>query len=125
MYAITLIINIIDKNVSKSKITFYCMCDNDVDTPAKELLQNVAKKYNVTIEIINVGNFFANAKEEGIHGRILNKAAYYRLFVLNEKINSNIDKILYLDLDTYINHDISELFNIDMEEHCLGGVIDP
>lgn len=36
----------------------------------------------------------------------------------------NIDKILYLDLDLYINQDISALWNIDISNYAISGVID-
>lgn len=35
------------------------------------------------------------------------------------------DKVLYLDSDLIVNSSLVELFNIDLENHYIGAVIDP
>lgn len=47
-------------------------------------------------------------------------AMYYRF--LASKILSHFDKILYLDCDIVIQKDISDLFNIDLENFAFAGV---
>lgn len=39
-------------------------------------------------------------------------------------ILTDIDKVLYLDLDVFFEQDISELWNIDMSNHAIAGVVD-
>ena len=47
---------------------------------------------------------------------------YYRLKAAS--VLSGIDKCVYIDGDTLIVKDLSELFNIDLEDNYLGGVLD-
>lgn len=37
----------------------------------------------------------------------------------------NLDKIIYLDADTIIQRDLAELFNIDLKNNFIAGVLDP
>ena len=47
---------------------------------------------------------------------------WYRLFA--HRVFKDIDKLLYLDSDTLICKDVSELFNTDLDGYCLGAVRD-
>ena len=49
---------------------------------------------------------------------------YYRLKAAS-KLDDKIDKCIYVDGDTLIVKDLSEFFNIDLENNYLGGVLDP
>ena len=47
---------------------------------------------------------------------------WYRLFA--HRVFPEIDKILYLDSDTLVCRDLSELFNTDLTDLCIGAVRD-
>lgn len=47
---------------------------------------------------------------------------FYRLFA--HEIFTNIDKLLYLDSDTLINDDLTELYNTDISKYAFGAVRD-
>lgn len=47
---------------------------------------------------------------------------YYRLFL--PQILENYDKILYLDCDMIIRHDVADLFNIDIGDNFIGATHD-
>jgi UDP-glucose/galactose:(glucosyl)LPS alpha-1,2-glucosyl/galactosyltransferase len=51
-------------------------------------------------------------------------AAYFRL-LLPEVMAQQISKVLYLDSDTIILDDISELFSADLQGNALAAVLDP
>ncbi|MBL0717744.1 MAG: glycosyltransferase family 8 protein [Alphaproteobacteria bacterium] len=50
-------------------------------------------------------------------------SAYYRLFIPN--ILSYYKKCLYLDIDTIVKKDISELYNIELKNNVIGACEDP
>jgi lipopolysaccharide biosynthesis glycosyltransferase len=47
---------------------------------------------------------------------------YYRFYL--PEILPNLERILYIDGDTVVNGDISELWNIDLGKHTVGVVVD-
>jgi len=51
------------------------------------------------------------------------KYAWYRLF-LPELLSEHVDRILYLDVDTIICGDITELYNMDLTDCSLAGCMD-
>lgn len=55
--------------------------------------------------------------------RPLSKAAYYRL-LLGSILPQNIDKVFYLDCDIIILRDISEVFQIELDDYALAAAID-
>ncbi len=54
--------------------------------------------------------------------RPLTMAAYYRLLLPN--ILSDIDKVLYLDCDMDVLGDVSELFELEIEDYALAACLD-
>lgn len=50
-------------------------------------------------------------------------SAYARLFA-SEMLSKDIDRVLYLDCDMIINHDLSELWEYDLGDNCIGAVQD-
>lgn len=53
----------------------------------------------------------------------ISMSAYARLFTA-EMLSKDIDRVLYLDCDMIINHDLSELWNYDLKGNCIGAVQD-
>lgn len=50
--------------------------------------------------------------------------SYARLFIPSI-LPGNLDKVLYIDCDIIFNGDIRNLFDIDLKEALVGGVLDP
>lgn len=50
-------------------------------------------------------------------------AAYYRLLV-SDLLPSNINKIIYLDIDLLLQNDLSHLWSIDVSNHCIAAIQD-
>ena len=48
---------------------------------------------------------------------------YFRLFI--QDIMLDYDKVLYLDGDMIVNHDIAELYSTDVKGHLLAAALDP
>ena len=98
----------------------YVLVSPDFTEENKNILMSVGKHYtnNCEIIIISMGN-----KYKGID--INNKiptAAYYRLELHN--ILPDVDRIVYIDGDTAVFQDLSELITLDMEENYILGFLD-
>lgn len=105
-----------NKNVSYK---FFILSD-EVDEDTQFLLKNWINKYsNFSLEIILLDelrhkDFFVNSW----HG----KGAYYLLYI--PKLFKDYERVLYLDGDTIVDYDISEMFEIDFENNLVIGVTD-
>lgn len=55
--------------------------------------------------------------------RPLSMAAYYRL-LLSSILPKDLEKVLYLDCDMIVMRDISEIFNIELDDYALAATLD-
>ena len=83
-----------------------------------KITDTVTKYKNASITFVNMGEEFANAPT--ICDRITN-ASYYKLSIAN--LLPNLDKVVYVDVDTVIRQDLSEMFDIDISDYYVGGVL--
>ena len=49
----------------------------------------------------------------------------YELLQIGELIPKEINKCLYLSTNIYVNKDLSDLFNIDIKNNYIAGVVSP
>ena len=86
----------------------------------KKILMSIEQNYNPHCKIIfiNMGNEF---KGVDINNKIPT-AAYYRLEIHN--ILPDVDRIVYMDGDTALFQDLSELIILDMKEIYILGFLD-
>ena len=133
-------------------IPIYFACDNDfieyTCVAIKSLIENASKEYHYNIHILNTGideiqkqkvsclasgNFSIyfndvteqlNSINDKLHVRdYYSKTTYYRLFIAD--MFPQYDKVIYIDSDTVILGDISELYNHDIGDYYVGAVSDP
>lgn len=101
-----------------TKLRFYIMVTNDFSEENKVKMQKLDEKLeNSVITLINMGDAFKEF-EKSIWGT----AMYYRL-----KIGSMLkdeSKCIYLDSDTLVLKDLTEMFNLDIGENYVAGVLD-
>ena len=86
------------------------------------VLNNLAEKYDNKIHVYKVDE----SPLEGVQfrkERPLSKAAYYRL-LLASILPVNINKILYLDCDMIVLGDVSELFDLEIDNYALAATLD-
>ena len=113
-----------------SKVFLYSICDNhiendidfwlaysDISEEGIYKLQKVISLFpNKKLHLLNIGNAFS----EKIKGDIILPAeTFYRILAI-DLLPKDMDKILYLDVDMVIKGDISEVFNIPLENHPFG-----
>lgn len=86
-------------------------------------LQKVIEKYPVELKIINFNNVFDDIVKNGNNNRNtkFSNFTFARLFlpsIVEE------DKVLYMDTDTIVLNDISELWNINIDNYYVAGCKD-
>lgn len=88
------------------------------------LISNVEKYNNVNILFYEISkDLFDLYNLSLFNSKYLSFATYSRLF-LSDILPSNIDKVLYLDCDIIVVGDISELWNIQINNYSVAGVLD-
>jgi lipopolysaccharide biosynthesis glycosyltransferase len=102
---------------SKAKVKFYWICSGYAVLHA-EFYRKPLSNLGIDINIIEVGeDLFSSWKEDLIVPHIP-KAAYMRILIphlVNEK------RAIYLDSDTIVRSDLSELYNTDLGLTSIGG----
>ena len=103
----------------KAKYDFYIMHPSNLSEKSKETLLSLQDKYDdCSINLIDMQNKFNSAYTDSR----ITTPAYYRL-ALSELL-PNIDKIIWLDGDTIVLKDLTEMFNIDMDGYCYKAFLD-
>ena len=93
----------------------------DFRKKTKELfLKLVNGKENVKIRFYNVGSLFENSNLN--ESPTIPIETYFKLAII--EVFKKYDKVLYLDGDMIIKEDISELFETDIEQYLVAGVLD-
>lgn len=96
----------------------YVIHSKEFSNPYKLKIFSLKENYkNCDIKFCEVKNEFDTYKNEGY----FTKAIFHRLEIpglVNE------DKCIYLDSDTIINEDLSELFNFDINNYYVAGIRD-
>ena len=102
---------------NKTFYDLYIMITNDFQKNNKHILKSVQRRYKgkCRVNFIEMGNMFKEQKT-------LPTSTYYRL-ALHDKL-PNIKKIIYLDGDTMIFEDLTELINLNMQGYYILGFLD-
>lgn len=81
----------------------------------KENILSLQKKYNQEIKLIYIEDFYF--KEAPVLR--WSREAYFRLLI-NEKIDVDMDRLIYFDCDTIINKNIKDIIDFDLHDNLLG-----
>ena len=96
------------------------LCINIDERNKKKILKY--EKENVKIEFVEL-NYYLQEIEEKLYTRdYFTQTTYFRLFI--PELYPQYDKAIYIDSDTTVLGDISELYNIDLGDNLLGAVPD-
>ena len=111
--------SILENRKPKTHIDFYVMLSGDFDHSLKNKIDSLRKKYGkCTINFIDMKNKLENLYISGY----IKTATYYRLLLPD--LLPNLDKILYMDVDTITQKDLSDLFNVNINDYYLAGCKD-
>ena len=103
-YNFTTLYSIIINKNSESIYNIYLLISDVMDIK-KEITFFKSIKQNVNINQITVND-------------------KYPLLKLKKYLPSNVNKIIFLNYNTIVLTDLTQMFNIDLKHKCLGGVID-
>lgn len=120
-YAGTAIASLFENN-KKQRITVHILGE-DLSSDSCRKFDELATKYGQEIILYETEAVIEKIKALGISSYRGSYAANLRMFIPNF-IEKGIDRILYLDADTIVNGDISELFSLDLEDNIVGMIID-
>ena len=121
-YMSVLMISILKNAKSNPFIDFYLLVPESFKEKYKKTIQADCRFYkNKHINFIDMQNAFSQTKRMIAH---ITEQSYYRLKA-TEILPKEYDKCIYLDIDTIVNDDLSELFSIDIEDNYVAGVKAP
>ena len=80
------------------------------------------KSSNVGIEFVDLNYYLEEIKDKLYTRDYFTSATYFRLFIPD--LYPQYDKAIYLDSDTIVLGDISDFYNIDLEDNLLGAISD-
>lgn len=111
--------SIVENTSNKRKYKIYIF-HTDIALDSQGELKQLQKE-NISISFINVKSrvvgYQLKAKEH------ISTETYYRFLILD--ILKMYPKVIYLDCDMIIRHDISELYDVELGDNMIAAVIDP
>ena len=98
----------------------YVMISKDFTEENKKVLKSVEEKHKKHCEVIfiNMGDKFKDEKTN----KKITTPAYYRLELHN--LLPNVDRIIWMDGDTAVFEDLTELITLDMKGNYIMGFLD-
>jgi lipopolysaccharide biosynthesis glycosyltransferase len=118
-YLYITIASILKSSLKDEEINIFIL-QSDFDTNARSILNRLKKTRNFNLEFIDIDETqLSDCKLEGYH---LPLQTYYRYLIADLK--PELDKIIYLDVDTEVCGSLSELWNIDLHDNIIGAVRD-
>ena len=107
---------------SQSQLCVNLIHDNSLSEDNREKLEKTAMSFNQHINFINVESMI---NEDSIDvTKLTSLGSRGTLFRLILPDVLNLDKIIYLDCDIVVNVDITELWDIDLENKAVAAVLD-
>jgi len=117
----TTIVSILENGYKNTYYIFYLLVSSNFSKNIQNILLELNKKYKCYIYFICINNIFENVVMKIPH---ITLTTFYRLLI-GELLPKEVDKCIYLDVDICVQKDLSELFNIDMGDNYIAGVVSP
>lgn len=113
-------LSLFENNKDVDEITVFIL-DDSIKEVNRNRLKEVAQSYNRKIVFLPLNELKAKlSKMNQKRGSI---STFSRLF-LSELVPHDCDRLLYLDADTIVRRNLSELYNTDFEGNIVCGVMD-
>lgn len=98
------------------------LLSNGIDEGKIESLNKLIENYGGMLSVYHIENLCDRLTVDV--PSTISVTSYARLFA-SSILPENLDKVLYIDCDIIFNSDIRKLFNIDLSDNLVGGVLDP
>lgn len=93
--------------------------DSDLSKHSKMIIKRILERYGYGLRFVSVDkNMFRNAPKR----QNISIETYFRLLAFD--LLYDIKKILYLDADMIIDGSLKELWETNIDDHCIAGVAD-
>lgn len=122
MYTGISLYSLLENNTSIDELVVYIL-DNSISFISKERIKNIANSFGRPIHFLDGKKLFEGLSQKVTMKNTQTITAYACCF-LPYILNENIDEILYMDGDSLICGDLSELCNIDLSDTYACGVLD-
>lgn len=105
---------------TNSTVCFHIVHDETLNEDNKNKFIRIAENGNCLIEfhLIDIKVFDQIATQ--VKGYTI--GSVFRILI--PEILKDLNKILYLDADLFVNVDVADLWNVDIDEYCIGAVRD-
>ena len=108
------------ENLNKKTRVNFIVLSNNLSNSTKLALKKLAHGLH-TVEYLDLDPSVFAFCPTNSH---INKTAYYRILAPQLLAKRNIDRILYLDVDLLVRHDLTELYDAELNHNIVGAVID-
>ena len=108
---------------SEEHINFYII-DDGISPKFKQQLESIVDPTRITIKWIDGKHIIPEGVTIPSETSAFPLTAYMRVFAANA-VDDDIEKLIYLDVDTLVQVDIAELWNIDLGKFDIAAVQDP
>lgn len=114
------IVLILNKNTLEYNLTtLYSIIVNKNNESVYDIYLLVDNEINIQKEI----TFFKSIKQN-VNINLMQFVDKYPLLKLKKYLPTSVNKIIFLNYNTIVLKDLTQLFNINLKNKCLGGVID-
>lgn len=119
-YLYTALTSMLENKLEASKYTIFIMHSQDVDDGGKSKILELEKLYaNVKFAFVDMRDDFKSSAMQIEH---IAHPTYYRLKMAG-LIPEEFKKVIYLDIDTVVEKDLCELYNVPLNGSCVAGVV--
>lgn len=112
--------SLIENSSKENKYLIKILYTNVSEENKKEIMKY--EQENVEIEFVSVNDYVERIKDKLYTRDYFTNATYYRMFIPD--LFPQFDKVLYLDSDIVVLHNIADLYNIDMGTNLIAGIPD-
>lgn len=119
----TVLLNSIGYNKCDESIDVFAISEHPLSEKTIKIMTDECSKYGMSIYFIDYNiSKRQELKDVRIH-RHWTLSAFLKLYIALI-VPKSVDKILYLDGDMIVRHSLSELWNTDITEYVMAGVMD-
>lgn len=117
----TTMVSILENSGKNTYYDFFLLVTSSFLQKNKIIIMELKNKYICNIQFIHIKNEFTN-----VHTHIsFNKDPHFYRLLAGILLPKEYEKCIYLDVDTCACKDLSELFNIDLKDNYIAGVVAP